>query len=52
MHQDDSKYKCTVNDEKSVVNFDLTIKNNKINKIDDYGTYLAILFVICLLFIL
>ncbi|CAB4459538.1 unnamed protein product [Rhizophagus irregularis] len=38
MHQDDSKYKCTVNDEKSVVNFDLTIKNNKINKIDDYGT--------------
>ncbi|CAB5208554.1 unnamed protein product [Rhizophagus irregularis] len=27
---------CTVNDEKSVVNFDLTIKNNKINKIDDY----------------
>ncbi|CAG8728559.1 8921_t:CDS:10, partial [Rhizophagus irregularis] len=36
MHQDDLKYKIVVNDKKSMVNFDLTVNNNKINKVDGY----------------
>lgn len=44
MHKKDSKYRCTVNNKKSMVNFDLIIDNEKINKIKDYGKYLIVLF--------
>lgn len=52
MHQKDSKYKCDVNENKSMVNFDLILNNKQINKINDYGKYSIILFYFILLFIL
>jgi hypothetical protein len=49
MHQDDLKYKIVVNDKKSMVNFDLTVNNNKINKVDGYGTYLLFYFILSII---
>lgn len=44
MHEPDPKYRCIVNKKKSMVNFDLTIDNEKISKINDCGKYSIILF--------
>lgn len=49
MHQDDLKYKIVINDKKSMVNFDLTVNNNKINKVDGYGTYLLFYFILLII---
>lgn len=46
MHKKDSKYKCIINEKKSMANFDLIINNEKINKINDNGKYSIIYFIL------
>ena len=44
MHQGHPRYRCIVNNKKSMVNFDLEISGEKINKVDNSGGNYFIMF--------